>query len=284
MGRLRAIGVGLGGGVIIAAGLTAAMDAEAVYCCDPWGPVGNQAFIAMGNTIVSSITEATTAVVQEMQVGLMQSWSGGFASWAQEIGKQTASQKTLSEGAIASKEALYAQDKVGAAKANAVEPALFDETITSAAMLADQDQTPRKALRAYGQQVVQDMYLSPYQSAMHQISDRHKRWCTDEEAAAKQCDEAAAPGMQMADADVASVLEPLSGKTYSDEGRDAALDYVRIIIASESIRAPSNYASPQAQILDGMTLSDQAALGAAANSFNGMMADRTRRNETETTQ
>jgi hypothetical protein len=260
MGKLRAILVGVGGGAILAAGLTVAMDADAVYCCDPWGEVGSQSFQSMGSTIVISISSSAEQIVMELQTGLMQSWSSGFTQWAQEISKQTASQKTL------------------------VEAASFDETITSALMLADQDQTTGKALRNYGVDSLNDMVLSPYQSLTHQIMERHKRWCTSAEAKAGRCDAAAAPGMEMADTDIASVLDPHSGKTYSDEERDAAIDYVRIVIASESLRAHADYSSDQARFADGVTLADQAALGAAANSFNGMMADRTRRNQTETKQ
>ncbi|MGZ1522233.1 hypothetical protein [Xanthomonas citri] len=281
MSRLRAIIVGLGGGVIVAGGLTAAIDAGAVYCCDPWGQVGYNSFVSAGNAVVGSITDSTTVLVVQIQTGVMISWSSGFSNWAQEIGKATASQKTLAEGANAAKTQLYAQDKIGQAQEAAVEAASADSTITSALMLADQDQTQRKAVRVYGQSTINDLVLSPYESSVGKVSRRHQRWCSDAEVTAGLCATAAAPGMQMADTDIATVLDPVAGKTYSDEGRDAAMDYVRNIVSSEHIRTQPDINSPQAQVADGITLADQAALSVAAYSFNSMMADRTRRNQTE---
>lgn len=281
MSRVRAIIVGLGGGVILAGGLTAAMDARAVYCCDPWAQVGYQAFVTAGNGMVAAVTESASLLVQEMQTGVMQSWSSGFAQWGQEIGKATASQKTIAEGESAAKTQLYMQEAAGSAQAGSVEAASADSTITSAMMLADQEQIQRTTLRGYGKAVVDDLVLSPYESALGNAVRRHDRWCSDLEVSLGRCSVAAAPGMQGADSDVASVLDPVAGKTYSDEGRAAAMDYVRNIVASETIRAQSDITSPQAQVADGMTLADQAALATAAHSFNSMMADRTRRNQTE---
>lgn len=282
MSRIRAILVGAGGGVILSAGLTAALDADAAFtCCDPWAQVGYNAFVAAGNAVVGAITSSVTTIVTDLQTGPMYNWDQGMGQWLQELGKQTASTRALTEGKIAAESQLYIQEKTGDAVMATVEAASFDETITSALMLGDQDVTVRKAVREYGRihadSLVSDRFASPSAAAVA----RHQKWCSQRQVDAGVCAQAAAPGMEYADVNVASVLNPIAGKTYSDEGRQAALDYVQNVVGNEHLRAQAGTDSPQARAADALTIADQAALSAAAYSLNSIMAERTRRLETE---
>lgn len=282
MSRVRAILIGAGGGVILSAGLTAALDADAAFtCCDPWAQVGYSAFVAAGNSVVAALTSSVTTVVTDLQTGAMYNWDQGMGQWLQEIGKQTASERILVEGTIAANSALYLQEKTGDAVLNTVEPASFDETITSALMLGDQDTTIRKSVREYGRIHADSLVADRYESTTGAAMKRHEQWCSQRQVDAGVCSQAAAAGMEYADVNVASVLNPIAGKTYSDEGRAAALDYVQNVVGNEHLRAQANIDSPQARAADALTIADQAALSAAAYSLNSLMAERTRRLETE---
>ncbi|KAF1702989.1 hypothetical protein CSC66_09450 [Pseudoxanthomonas kaohsiungensis] len=234
-----------------------------------------------GSAVVSSITGAVTTLATQIQTGPMYNWDSGVANWLQELGKKTATTKLYAEGQQNVAMQLYMQDKAAQAAIDTLEPAAFDETITSALMLADQDTTVRKAVARYGQNHASSLLAGPYESSLRGVNERHARWCSQAEVDQGGCKEAAAPGMEYADVNASTVLYPAAGMTYTDEGRQAAMDYVSNVVGAKSLRVPSSPDSPQAAMVEGMTVADQAALSAAAFSLNSHMAERTRRLETE---
>ncbi|WP_099470640.1 hypothetical protein [Stenotrophomonas maltophilia] len=269
MARVRAIIVGIGGGIILSTALTAAMDAGAYTCCDPWGAVGSAAFVTAGTSVVSALTAATSEVSLVIQTGVSYSWNSGVGQLVQELSKRGASTKLYNDGAIAAKTQLYMHDKAGKAQENAVEAAAFDETITSAMMVRDQDETISKALRDYGRIHAESLVSDAHTTAEVAFQERRSRWS------------AGPVGMEYADIDATSLLTPESSMTYSDEGRQAALDYVQNLAGSNGLYRNVDTSTPQGRAADALTLADQAALSTAAFALNSLMADRTRRGQTE---
>lgn len=277
MGRLRAIVAGVGGGVILAGGLTVAMNAQGAYCCDPWGVPGANAFIQAGTTVVQSITTAVTNVVNELVTGPLYTWEQGVGKTSTEMSKQTASARVIEQGAIQSDTQLYLEGRRADAMEAAVEPAMLDETVPNALMVAEGQPARARAERQLGAKLADAMVTGPFTPPTPWL-DRHlSTYCDYRHAANGLCDQQAADDMQNADATVATIYGGTSA-TYSDAQRDAALAAVQTIVASDPLRAPlAAGQGAQDRMIEGYTLADQAALSIAGHALHVQIADRSRK-------
>lgn len=281
MSRLRAILVGTGGGLILAVGLTATMDAQAVYCCDPWGIPGANAFISAGSNVVRSITQAVTNVVREVETGALYTFNQGVGKATTEMSKQTASNRVIAGGSIEAEAQVYLEEARADATEAAVEPAMLDETVPNALMVAEGQEAKAKIVRRYDAQLADSLVEGPYANTTALV-DRHlSKYCDYRNVSSGICDKQAIDDMQNADATVATIYGGTS-LTYSDEERDAALAAVQLIVAPEPLRAVANGSdTSQGQRFDAYLLTDQAALALAGHVLHSQVADRTRKRDTE---
>ena len=277
MGRLRAIAVGLVGGIVLATGLTYALSARAITCCDPWGVPGKLAFISAGNTVTAAITAATANIGTQMQ-WIQDTLSNGFGKTYAEQAKQTSAKRTIEEGAIQARTALFLAGVEGQAMVEVPRREDFDQTIVNSAFLAEQAAIEQRHRLDLGTAVSQRVLNSPYANPALARFNQHGHWCTPVGKQMGLCNEPVELGLGNADAQFATLVDKDAGLTYSDARRQAAVDFVSTILSSD-LRAQQNNDTAQAHVADGMTLADQAMLSLAAASFLDMAAERTRRNQ-----
>ena len=278
MGRIRAIVVGVFGGIALAGGLTYTMSAGAVTCCDPWGVPGANAFIAAGNTVIGTITESVTTLTNVLETTVLDSIDNGFGKAYAEASKQTASRKTLQEGMVEAQTQMYIEGRRADAMIDLPKKEEFDQTIVNSAFLAEQADIELRNRLDLGGAVSDRTIYGSYQNPALARFSRHARWCTPLGQKLGLCNAPAELGLDDADAKFLTVVGKENGLTYSDARREAAVDFAMTVVASD-LRAQLRTDTPQAQQADALTLADQAAMSLAANSFLDMAAERTRRNQ-----
>lgn len=279
MSRLRAIGVGLAGGIALAAGLTAALDVQGQACCDPWGVPAANAFISAGTGVVSALTAAVATVVNTVEIGALHTFTQGVGQATGEMAKQTASRRVMEEGRIVADNEIYLAGKAADAAEAAIEPAMLDETITNALLVAEGQQAKGSIVRRFDAELIEAMVAGPYANP-NTLVDRHlEAYCDYQHVADGRCQKQAIDEMQNADATVATIYGG-SSLTYSDEHRDAALAAVRTLVAPDLLRTvASPTRSGQDDALEAQLLADQAALSVAGHVLNAQVADRTRKRD-----
>lgn len=275
MSRLRAIFIGTAGGIALAAGLTAAMDARGFECCDPWGVPATNAFVAAGSSVVRAITAAVTLVVNEVEIGPLNSWSQGVGKATGEFSKKTASARTMEQGAIEADYAMHVQSKVGDAALDKVEPAMLDQTIANTAILAEGQSAEGRLLRQYGSQFQNTAMVPAYADPLTLAKRHWQKYCDAQDKDRGLCTGVFNADLDNQGADVR--VETLYGMaSYSTATRDAALAFVDMVVAPEPLRAQTLPAGTAPNpMVEAYTLSDQAALGLAANSLLAHIAERT---------
>lgn len=279
MSRLRAIVLGVGGGVVLATGLTAALDANG-YCCDPWGVPGANAFIAAGTTVVDAITAAVTTLTTEIETGPLYTFTQGIGQMTVEQSKQEAASKLMKTGTIASDYALYLKGKQAEATQAAAEPAMLDETVANTMILADGQPSKRKITANYDRKLEKVMVAGPYANPYALVDQHLSTYCDYQDVADGVCETQAADDLQNGDATVATIYGGTS-LTYSDAQRDAALALVQMIVVPQPLRTGLDaQRGAQDQALEADLLSDQAALSIAGYVLNSQVADRTRKSDT----
>ena len=278
MGRIRAIVVGVFGGIALAGGLTYTMSAGAVTCCDPWGIPGANAFIAAGNTVIGTITESVAELTNVLETGVLDSIDNGFGKAYAEATKQSAARKTLQEGMVEAQTQLYIEGRRADALIDMPKKEDFDQTIVNSAFLAEQADIELSNRLDLGGAVSDRTIYGTYQNPALARYSRHARWCTPLGQKLGLCNAPAELGLEDADAKFQTLVGKENGLTYSDARREAAIDFAMTVVASD-LRAQMRTNTPQAQQADALTLADQAAMSLAANSFLDMAAERTRRNQ-----
>ena len=282
MSRLRAIVIGVGGGVALAAGLTATMDARGVTCCDPWGVPGAIAFIEAGTMVVEAITASVAEVMNVVETGPLYTWDMGVGKATTEYAKQTASNRVIEQGAVQSATQIYLEGQRAQATEAAVEPAMLDETVPNALMIAEGQPARAQSVRKYDAALADSLVAGPY-SNPNALVDRHlSLYCDYRHTANGVCEKQANDDMQNADVSIATIYGGTSA-TLSDQQRDAALAAVQMIVASDPVRTVSTGAqkSSQEQALEAISLADQATLALAGHVLNAQIADRSRKRESQ---
>lgn len=275
MSRMRAIIVGIGGGAILASSLTVMMDAQGAYCCDPWGVPGANAFIRAGTSVIRTITKSVTSVVNEVETGPLYTFNQGVAKATGEMAKQTASTRVIEDGAIQAGFDLYVKAKVADAALDKVEPAMLDQTIANTAILAEGQSAEGRILRQYGQKFQAGVVKGAYADSLV-VAKRHwEKYCDAQDNDRGRCAGSFNADLDNQDADIR--VETLYGMaSYSEASRQAALAFVDMAVAPEPLRVQTlpQGVTPNPTVV-AYTLSDQAALGLAANSFYAHIAERT---------
>lgn len=277
MGRIRAIAIGLVGGVALAGGLTYTMNAGAYTCCDPWGIPGQLAFITAGNTMTSSVTSATQSIAQQLQ-RIEDTLANGFGKTYTERTKQNASTKTIQEGMVQARTQVYIEARRADAMMDLPNKEDFDQTVVNSAFLGEQVTVEQRNRIDLGNSVSQRMVHGPYANPSLARFSQHGRWCTPLGAKLGLCNAPVELGLGNADAKFETVVGREAGLTYSDARRNAAVDFVTTVVASD-LRAQLATDTAQAQEADALTVADQAYLSLASASFLDMAAERTRRNQ-----
>ncbi|MEJ7746817.1 MAG: hypothetical protein WKF61_08705 [Luteimonas sp.] len=278
MGRIRAIVIGVFGGIALAGGLTYTMNVGAVTCCDPWGVPGASAFIAAGNSVIGTITKSMAELSNAIETGVLDSMDNGFGKAYAETTKQTAASKTIHEGMVKAQTQLYIEGRRADALIDMPKKEDFDQTIVNSAFLAEQSGIELRNRLDLGSAAADRTIYSAYQNPALARYSRHARWCTPLGKKLGLCNAPAELGLDDADAKFQTVVGKENGLTYSDARREAAVDFAMTIVASD-LRAQLRTDTPQAQQADALALADQAAMSLAANSFLDMAAERTRRNQ-----
>lgn len=273
MGRTRAIVAGVGGGIVLAVGLTVTLNANA-YCCDPWGVPGANAFMQAGTSVVEAITSAVATVVNEVETGPLYTWEQGMGKAYTEMSKHTASDRVIEEGAIEAKTKLYLAGEKADASERAVEPAMLDQTISNTLVLAE-GQTGAANINHGDDASFADALVDAPYAGGDRVVDRHlSTYCDSQHADAGLCTGTFNSDYDQQNADVR--IGTLYGTSAYDEStRAAALAFVGNVVSPTSLRASPDGAGEQREAVEAMTLSDQAALALAAHSFNAQIADRT---------
>lgn len=258
--------------------------ANAFYCCDPWGAVGYAAFVQAGESVITSVTESATNIINSIAGDgkIFTTWNNGMGKWYTEIEKQTAAQKVFSEGDITVNSQFYLQERASEAAEHAVTPAQQSQTIINAMLLAEQSSIVRQKISKNDMDFMADFYAIKATDPTIVI-ERHKPYCSATDQKRGRCDTIAPSTMQNADIDINTIFNPGDGQyeTLSDEERDAALAFVRNVVhpVPEVRLSAQQNGSAQAKEVDSNLLADQAALSVAADSFNSLIANRTRRHQ-----
>lgn len=249
---------------------------RAAYCCDPWGVPGATAFIQAGSTVISTLSAEVSAISQYLNGSLQQTWAAGFGKSMEHLTQQTAAQRTFEQGRIAATTELYLNNVRGDATENAIAPALLDETITNAALMAEQIVQERENRRR------EDMALA----AQLRSSDiapgdpvgRHLPYCGPRAHAAGLCTSLPSSSLQSADLMVSTITNPGDGQyeTMSDEEVAAGRAFIRNIVAPTPLRGQPGDSAQAAQY-EALLLADQAALSIAGHSLNSVMLHRVRK-------
>lgn len=268
-------------GTVLALTFVPMYQARAWTCCDPWGWVGQAAFIQAGAAVVTAITAAAGAVVAASQLVYL-SFDNGFAKLNAELAKQTAMRRTFRQGTVGVDSQLYMQERSGEAAERAVVPAQQSVTITNAALLSEQSGIVRQKIAKMDGDFSKSFYaLKPVDQSV--VIERHRPYCSGADLDLGRCDTPASPTMQNADLSVTTFLNPGDGQyeTLSDEERDAAIAFVANAVNPIPATRLSELQgkSEQAKAVEAAMLADQAALAVAAHSFNAAIAHRTRRHQ-----
>ena len=277
MGRVRAIAIGLVGGVALAGGLTYTMNAGAYTCCDPWGIPGQLAFVTAGNTMTAAVTSATQSIAQQLN-RIEDTLANGFGKAYTERTKQAASTKTIQEGMVEARTQVYIEARRADAEIELPKVEDFDQTVVNSAFLGEQVTIEQRNRMDLGQSVSQRLVHAPYENPALVRFAQNGRWCTPWGAKLGLCNTPVELGLGNADAKFETVVGREAGLTYSDARRTAAVDFVSTVIASD-LRVPLSVTTAQAQELDAMIVADQAYLSLASAAFLDMAAERTRRNQ-----
>ncbi len=256
--------------------------ARAWACCDPWGWVGHAAFIQAGKQIVSSITSATDQISALLEKALYRSLEMGFGKLYQELTKHSALQRTFQQGLIASRAQLYMQQHIQQAAQRAILPSELSQSVTDAALLAEQDAVMLQQVGRNDANFSQSFYLAkPFDPAT--MIEQHRTYCSNDERALGRCDALMPTALQNADLTVNTILNPGTGEyqTLSEDEYRAALTFIRNVVhpSTEATFTTAQSKSTQAQDNALMQLADQAALSFAAHSLHALIAQRTRRHQ-----
>lgn len=230
------------------------------------------------SSFVGALTARTTALVQLLRE-IDATWGGGFASWAGEVIKAGSAAHTDTGANVVTAGAIYSTKTAADVAAASMPPPMADTTAVNSKLLEEQSRIARQKLTRYnadfGQTLVSTTPAGP--SAL----ERHRPYCTTEDAKHGYCTKAAESTLQNADVLASTLFEPGDGQydTYTDAEQVAARAYAQnLIAATPDLLPPFAPTTPAAQHLQTLMLVDQAALSAAANSLNAIIANRTRRN------
>ncbi len=233
---------------------------------------------------IGSITKNTGTLIDWLEVRLVPGWERGFAKTMAEEAKQTASYKTFNQGSAAVAGQLQMQAAAGEAAERAVQPASLTTTITNSVMLAEQTSIVRSKATAYDAFFMAG-FFSKTAVDYGIVIERHKPYCSQQDANRGRCVAAASPTMQNADLTLNTILNPGEGQyeTLADDERNAGLAFVKNVVHPVPvIPLPKPHAgSEQAKAYEAALLAEQAALSLVAHSFNKMIARRTRRHQSE---
>jgi len=262
--------------------LLPATKANAFVCCDPWGFVGQSAFVQAGSSVITTITTSATQLVGYIEGRLNTTLTMGFDRTYGELSKQTASRRVFLQGRLAADNELYMQEATARAAERGVTPAQQSATVTNALLLGEQSQVVRKKVSKLDADF-QTYLTTPASGYNEALIERHRPYCSGADAARERCSPAAAPQLQDADLHINTVLNPGGGEyeTYADDERKAAVAFVQNTIAPTPVvvASPQGAKSPQARAREAQLLADQAALSLAAHSLNASIAHRTRRHD-----
>lgn len=258
-------------------GLTPYM-ARAVYCCDPWGAVGQAAFVQAGTGVVSAVETLATTVSNYLDQTITQTINNGFARWADELNKGSANSRLVVQGGIQAQAQLSIQGKKVEAEQSFAEASMLDQTVTNGLMINEQHMRNREQRQSEGLALSEAM--RPTTGAMTGPASRHAEFCGPRAMAVGLCAILAPTSLQDADTTVNTILNPGDGQyeTLSDEEVRAGRAFIQNIVKPLDTRAMTTQ-TPQGKHLDSLQLADQAALSLAANSLSARMLNRVRKGE-----
>lgn len=250
--------------------------------CEIWSPDMIAALSMAATRGIGTITTTTTSLVTWFEVRIVPAWDAGFGKVMAEKQRQTASLRVFKEGNAAVASQLYMQEQATVAAENFMPPANLTTTVTNGALLAEQTAVVRSKVAANNAAFMADFYAKS-SSDPGIVIERHKPYCAQADVDRGRCDKAVSPTMQNADLMVNTVLNPGEGQyeTLADEERDAARAFVKNVVNPVPVGrfSAALAGSAQAKAYEAALLADQAALSLAANSFNSIIANRTRRHQ-----
>lgn len=255
------------------------------YCCDPWGEVGRQAFLAAGETVVGELTAAVTGLSNYLQFQFSETISNGFSRWAEELNKQSVNQSIGAEGEAQVSSQLYMEGKRAEAAEKFGAAIALDQSVTNGLMLEEQAIRERTMRLEEGRVLSND--LRPAPDARDTVATRHVEFCGPRSFEAGLCKELAPTPLQNADVQVTTLLTPGGGQyeTLSDAEVRAGRVFIRNILEPTPVQdAPGGTDSPQAAAYQAQLLADQAALSLAGHALNSVMMSRVRKNGATTTE
>ena len=250
--------------------------------CEIWSPDMIAALSMAATKVIGTITMTTSSLVTWFEIRIAPTWAAGFGKVMAEKQRQTASLRVFKEGNAAVASQLYMQEQAAAAAERSVPPANLTTTVTNGALLAEQTSVVRSKVAANNAAFMADFYAKS-SSDPGVVIERHKPYCSQADVDRGRCDKAVSPTMQNADLMVNTVLNPGEGQyeTLADEERDAGMAFVKNVVNPVPVGrfGAAQAGSAQAKAYEAALLADQAALSLAANSFNSIIANRTRRHQ-----
>lgn len=259
---------------ILSTAIVAALAASNAHACCGDGTIAGQAAARAGEAVVKAIDASSEMIAKWMQQ-LDTTIATGFAKLSVELMKQTAAQRVMNEGMIATQTKAFLDQKAAEAayKFKASPRSCYEVSSGTAATIATDKVTAAQA--SLGAEFAKrSLFTANTAAAVAKGYDEHvNKYCSQQDAALGRC-QLASPDMQNADvrADVA-----LNTSSYTPEQVAAARAFVNNVtnpVPTQNI--PQSWEkTPQGKTFIAGQYIEQARASVAANSFNAALAERT---------
>lgn len=229
---------------------------------------------AAGASVVSAIASSTSSITLILNQ-INQNISSGLGQVVQELGKQTASQRTFEEGAVQANATLYMEDKRGQATVDyALSPrACFEAQAASA--VGDSVQTATQTTRGLMQGLQErTLYTSNTAGAVDKVFRTHaEKFCSERDVALGRCKTAAPADLQNADVRADNIL---GRDVLSEDQYAGAVQYLNNVVnAVPTQNVPKGWEkTPQGRAFVAGQLMEQSKLSAASLSIANSIAMR----------